>query len=344
MNPRPHLLVFRFSAMGDVAMLVPVFRGLFERYPNLRITFVSTPHLQPLFAEFDRLHFFEFQPKEKHNGIGGLWKIFQELKSLKPVAIADLHAVIRSRILSLFFRLFFYKVASINKGRKEKKALTSYPKKLWEPLASTHYRYASVFTRLGFEIDLSDHLFPSKPSLHKDLRSSIPQTELKWIGIAPFASFAGKTYPMDLMQQVVAAMSQNYQVILFGAAGKEAQQLQLWEKAYPNVYSVAGKVDLAAELSAIAHLDLMISMDSANGHMAANYNVPVITVWGLTHPYAGFAPFRQPLEHCVLPSRKEFPKIPTSVYGNKIPKGYEHVMRSIQPKEIIDKAVEVLKP
>ena len=59
-------------------------------------------------------------------------------------------------------------------------------------------------------------------------------------------------------------------------------------------------------------------MDSGNGHLAAMYGIPVITVWGVTHPYAGFAPFLQPEENSITADREQFPLIPTSVYGNKV--------------------------
>ena len=87
----------------------------------------------------------------------------------------------------------------------------------------------------------------------------------------------------------------------------------------------------------------MISMDSANGHLASNYNVPVITLWGSTHPCLGFTPFGQPKENSIVSNRDRFPFIPTSVYGNKKVKGYEDVMRTIDPKLVIDLAYKILK-
>jgi len=86
----------------------------------------------------------------------------------------------------------------------------------------------------------------------------------------------------------------------------------------------------------MAQLDVMLSMDSGNGHLAAMYGVPVVSLWGVTHPYAGFAPFKQET-HCILSDREEYPAIPTSIYGNKVPEGYEEVMRTITPQMVIEK-------
>jgi hypothetical protein len=75
-----------------------------------------------------------------------------------------------------------------------------------KPLVPTQYRYAEVFCKLGFNIDLTNHKFPLPKSLSTGSRNFISEIDSrkKHIGIAPFASFVGKIYPLDLMQKVVA--------------------------------------------------------------------------------------------------------------------------------------------
>ena len=86
----------------------------------------------------------------------------------------------------------------------------------------------------------------------------------------------------------------------------------------------------------------MLSMDSGNAHLAANYGVAVVTLWGATHPYAGFAPFNQPLENCLISDREKYPLLPTSVYGNIEVPGYKDAMRTITPKIAVDKIAQLL--
>ena len=86
----------------------------------------------------------------------------------------------------------------------------------------------------------------------------------------------------------------------------------------------------------------MLSMDSGNAHFAAMYGVPTVTLWGVTHPFAGFSPFNQPLENALIPDLKKYPKLPCSVYGNKVFEGYEDVMRSINPMSVVKKINDVL--
>ena len=339
----PHLLLFRFSALGDIAITVPVIRSLYKTYPQLRITFVSQPHMAPLFQEFENFNFYPTDFSGRHKGIKGLWTLFQELKTIPFSAVADLHGVLRSHFLKLLLTLYGYKVKSIDKGRLEKKALTRSKNKKFQPLTPTCYRYADVFRKLGFPISFDQHEFPLKKELPKSLLPIYHSSEKKWIGIAPFATHLGKLYPLDLMQQIIHYLNKDHQIFLFGAGEKEKKRLEVWEKAYNNVYSTVGKISLGEQLDLMPYLDLMISMDSANGHMAANYGTKVLTLWGMTHPFCGFATFNQPLDHSLTLDRSLYPLIPTSVYGNSIPEGYQDAFRSMDPKRVIEKTLELLK-
>lgn len=337
-----HLIVFRFSAFGDVAMMLPVFRCLFQQYPNLKITLVTRAWMAPLFEEFPQLQLLPLETEKEHKGFKGLYRLFKTIKKLRPEGIADLHAVLRTHILRFFFFFSTLPYKQIAKGRREKRRLTRSKNKVFQPLTPSVYRYADVFRRLGFPIDLEQHAFPLKPVLPQIFSAAFSNPQLKWIGVAPFASFEGKTYPLDLMQKVVSHLQKEHRVFLFGAGEKEKTLLEVWEKAMPNVFSMAGKYSLGEELALIAHLDLMLSMDSANAHLAANYGVEVITLWGLTHPFAGFAAFGQSDKNNLCIDRTLYPKIPTSVYGNKTPEGYEKAFRTLSAKKVIETVLDRL--
>ena len=166
----------------------------------------------------------------------------------------------------------------------------------------------------------------------------------KWIGFAPFAKHEGKVYPLERSLQIIEELNKKneFQILLFGGPDKETLLLNNIAQKLENVVCIASQLDFEQELDLISNLDVMISMDSGNGHIAAMYGIPVITIWGVTHPYTGFAPFGQPEENNILPDLITYDKIPTSVYGNKFPEGYESVMKSILPERIIDRVVELV--
>lgn len=340
MSKSNHILVIRLSAMGDVAMTVPVLRAFSIQHPEVKITVVSRPFFEPFFNDIPNLNFFSIDLKERHKGFLGLWRLFLDLRKLKITAVADLHNVLRSQVVRTLFMLSGTKVAATDKGRADKKALTRIENKIFEPVKSMFERHVETFEKLGFSVDLSNPVFPNKAILSQEILKEISFFKgIKLIGIAPFAQYDSKVYPLDLMQNVIDELVkvETNKIILFGGGKEEIQKLNQLKGNHQNVIVIAGKIKLKQELELISNLDVMLSMDSGNAHIAAMLGVKVITLWGATHPYAGFKPFNQPLENCITSNREQYPLLPTSIYGNKKVDGYEGVMRSILPETVINK-------
>jgi ADP-heptose:LPS heptosyltransferase len=328
--------------MGDVAMTVPVIRAMVAQSRSLgttvKITIVSRPFFKPFFDGIPNVDFFAVDVKERHKGFFGLLKLYSDLKKLNIDAVADLHNVLRSQIIRTLFSLSGKKVAATDKGRAEKKALTRAEKKVFQPVKTMVERHVETFKKLGFSVDLSLPNFPEKAILSEEILSvSGKKNNYNWIGIAPFAQYESKVYPLDLMQKVIDNLAENgnYKLFLFGGGKEETEKLNTLAKQRENIVVVAGKLKFNQELQLISNLDVMLSMDSGNAHIAAMLGVKVITLWGATHPFAGFAPFNQPLENCITADREKYPLLPTSVYGNKKVEGYEDVMRSISVEKVV---------
>lgn len=325
--------------MGDVAMTVPVLRALSEQHPEVKITVLTKAFFKPFFRDLENVTVFPADVKGKHKGVYGLYKLARQLnKGNRFYAIADLHSVLRSKVLKKFIRC--KRFVSIDKGRKEKRLLTS--GKVFKQLKTTHQRYADVFKTLGFPLDLTNPTFPKKAVLNDKLKLILGGGSKKSIGIAPFAAHKGKMYPLDLMKQVIESLSKDYDIILFGGGNYETELLNGLENEFENTTTIAGKLTLDEEMDIISNLDVMLSMDSGNAHIAAMLGVKVVTVWGVTHPFSGFAPFNQPEDYMLLSDRNQYPKIPTSVYGNKYPESYKEASRSISPERIVDKIKSVI--
>lgn len=334
-----HILVIRLSAMGDVAMTVPVIRALVQQHKNVKITVVSRPFFNPFFDGIPNVVFFPVDLQKRHKGFFGLLRLFSDLKKLNIDVVADLHNVLRSQIIRTLFLLSGKKVAATDKGRTEKRALTRAKNKVFQPVKPMVERHVETFKKLGFSVDLSSSVFPEKAVLLDEIpeKLKIPNFSGIKIGIAPFAQYESKVYPLDLMQKVIddLAQNQNYKLFLFGGGKVEIEKLNTLALNKPNVIVIAGKLSFPEELKLISNLNVMLSMDSGNAHIAAMLGIKTVTLWGATHPFAGFKPFNQPLENCLVSDRKKYPLLPTSVYGNKKVDGYEDAMRSISPESVL---------
>ena len=104
------------------------------------------------------------------------------------------------------------------------------------------------------------------------------------------------------------------------------------EKRRPKLPRSSSKYSLADQMAVMSNIDLMLSMDSANGHIASLFGINVITLWGATHPYVGYAPFGQPEKNSLLPDKKLFPRTPVTIYGANCPKNYVDAINELCEK------------
>ncbi len=340
MTPPKHILVFRFSSLGDIAMTVPVLKLLLYQHPSLQVTFVSVAFVKPLFEDIERLHFVAADLKEKHKGVGGLYRLYKELTNTVSFdAIADLHNVLRTQILRIFFS--GKRIATINKGRKEKRELTRRKHKVVKPLPSTFQRYADVFASLDLPtvLDVKGGIKPPPSAAARWQQWKIKGVHI--IGIAPFARYAEKTYPKEKMMSVIALLlsDKNIRIALFGGKEDAAALSGMASIDTAKIGVIAGSLSFSEELSFIAQLDAMISMDSANMHLASLYGVPVVSIWGGTHPFLGFLGWGQTLERCV---QIDLDCRPSSVFGNKPCPNQLACMNGILPLMIVEKVMALL--
>ena len=345
---KEHLLVIRFSALGDVAMTVPVVYALAQQYPDVRITVLSRNFARPLFEDLlPNINFMEADLKREYHGITGLNSLYRRLVAKQFTAIADLHSVLRSSYLRMRFNLDHYKVAHIDKHRKDRRRITSSSNKQLIQLPTSFQNYADVFARLGYPVNVQFRsIFSEDGGDMNLLPESLPRPTVgqPCIGIAPFAAHEGKIYPVRLMEQVVEQLLAKHpdaRIYLFGKGQREDETFPKWCAAHPQCVYVSQHLNnLRDELILMSHLQVMVSMDSANMHLASLVATPVVSVWGATHPFTGFMGWNQSPENAIqIPLECR----PCSIYGQKpCLRGEYACMRNIAPEQIVNRVELIL--
>ena len=340
-----NILVIRFSAFGDVAMTLPALHSVAKAHPNHTFYMLTSKSFVGLFAnQLPNIKVIGVDLKQ-YKGMKGLLQLAKKIRTnYKIDAVADLHDVLRSQVLRTYFIIRGKRVAYIHKERSKKKAIIKHKAPL-APLKHSIDRYRDVFSKLGLEAEMSfTSYFENQPRPLEQLKGLSFDTTKTNIGIAPFAMHAEKMYPIDKMEEVVKAMSQrdNTHVYLFGGGRKEKEKMEEWEAKYPHVTSVVGKLTLQHELLLISYLSALVSMDSANMHLASLVNTPVVSIWGATHPYLGFYGFQQSPRNAV--QLHDLDCRPCSVFGN-VPcwRGDHACMNGIAPQTVIDRIEIVIK-
>lgn len=345
------LLVMRFSAMGDVAMTVPVLNALAKQNPQLRITMLTRDRFAGMYEWLPSNVVVRGVNFDAYKGILGLARLYSSLMEYDFDAVADLHDVIRTKFLRTCFSVNGTRVAIIDKGREEKRALIGCGQ-THEPLKRMTDRYVEVFKRLGLKLELNSNAVIDLNCENfyevNKLAGGKSQGE-RWVGVAPFAAHEQKIYPLDKMHQVVDMLAASgCKVFLFGAGDKERDVLGRWESEYAaKAESGSGKVistcgllgGLRNEMLLMSCLDLMLSMDSANMHIASIFGTRVLSIWGATHPKAGFSGFGQTPDSEM---QLNLPCRPCSIYGKTPCQFGDMRCMAIEPSAVVAKAMEMI--
>jgi len=191
-------------------------------------------------------------------------------------------------------------------------------------LKHTSERYLDTFLSAGFkgQIGKSPWIQVTQESVNKASgfleKMKIGTGKIK-IGLAPFATLSPKIWGIENFKVLVTLINQNHEAdfFLFGGGAEEIELLKDFQKFSPNIHLVAGELELPDELSLIKLLDLMISMDSSNMHLAALSGIPTISIWGGTHPAFGFYAIGQPMEYHLQIPASALKCRPCSVFGNQ---------------------------
>lgn len=320
------ILILRFSAMGDVMLLVPVLRSLVAAHPQVEVKVVTRPRFASFFDGIERVSVYEADVDKKYTGFFGLRKLFMTLLARSNYdVVIDLHDHVRTMILRNLFKLAGKKVIVFKKGRAEKKAFVRKKKKKIKLLPHTVERYAEAFARAGFSFPIihGPYLFPpedAKTKVAEWLTANRLEKKETWIGIAPFALHRSKIWPLGNYPKLIDTVIKKYsaRIFLFGGGEQEIGWFNDFKELFPaNCVVVAGQLKLREEIALIHQLDFMLCVDSSNMHLAALCGVPLLSIWGGTHPDVGFAPFGRTTENILQISREELPCRPCSVFGKE---------------------------
>lgn len=337
------ILIARFSALGDIAMTIPIIADFAKQYPEHSITMLSRSFVAPLFKDIaPNIRFKGINLSDiNYKGIKGVIHLYKELKHDNYDYFIDFHDVLRTKLLRFLFCINGTKVSSIDKERNKRKKYIKTKKESFR-LKTSFERYTLALNKAGFYFENKfNNIFGNKnPDINsiKDHEKYTCYLENKNpVGIAPFTTHRGKEYPQENMEAVIKKLSSfpNISILLFGAGKREQEILEKWQNKYTNVISLAGKLDMRSELILMSKLKVMVSMDSANMHLASLVQTPVISIWGATTPECGFLGWKQSEENAI---QLDLSCRPCSIFGNRKCKFNDYrCIDQIRPECIINK-------
>ena len=342
-----NVLLIRFSAIGDVAISVPVVQSLAHAFPDTRFTVLTSVRFLPFFKGLPaNVSLVGVDLRKDYHGRGGVRRLFRMLKPMGFDAVADLHGVLRTYSLGMMFRLHGVPVRRIRKNRLSRYRLTRFHFKDLSQRPTSAERYCKVLERLGFRFQVEFRpIFPPGGADISPVSSFTGGKDSPWIGVAPFAAHKGKMYPESLTREVMLQLLKAHpqaRIFLFGRGQAEDKLFSRWCAELPQCLNVGQHLEnMQQELILMSHLDVMLSMDSANMHLASLTATPVVSIWGATHPYAGFLGWNQPEENII--QIDDLRCRPCSIYGQRpCHRGDYACLTQILPDRIVERILSII--
>ena len=339
------ILISRFSALGDVAMTLPPVYDACTANPDYEFIYLTRHHPAQIFINRPENLTMAAVNLDNYKGVGGMWRLSKSLaKRYEITDYVDLHDVIRTKLLRFFMRLQGVRVRKLDKGRRGRKELTRKNSKVLVQLKPMPERYRDVFYSAGVALANDfDTLWGKGKGNESDFAAvTSPKKDGEhWLAIAPFAKHKGKILPLETLERVIEYFNrrEEQKIFIFGFGDEESAVIGKLARRYQSVVNMAeARLGIPAELSLLSHCDVMLSMDSANMHLASLVGLRTVSVWGATHPYTGFLGWRQRTRDVV---QLDMTCRPCSVFGDKpCMRGDYHCLAGITPKMIVDKILE----
>lgn len=345
-----HILLVRFSSMGDVVLQTATVNWLRSLFPkDLRITFVTSTEFASLLEGhpgIDQVLGFDRRKEEW----GAFVKRLKGLDGIHPIdLILDLHATLRS--LRLKFSFWGIPRLTVDKRRWERfflvklKVLGKFF--LRRPVFGLEPQVERIIADL--EDIFGDHRGISatrdyRKGSHGELTSlvELPVYPISgdYVVLAPAASFSPKRWPVESFVAVAKELLREtsfHVVVLAGPADTYCEAFQKID--HPRFLNLQGKTSLRESMGVLSRAKLVIGNDSGMNHIAEAYEVPVVTIFGPTDPLFGFSPHGKSSRYL---SRDLWCK-PCSTTG-KSPcfRKEQYCMKMITPQDVLRNAREVL--
>lgn len=339
---RRAVLISRFSALGDVAMTLPSVYDACTANPDVDFYYLTRHHPAQVFINRPANLTMASVNLDNYKGVAGMWRLAKALRKRYGITdYVDLHDVLRTKLLRAFMRMAGVKVSRLDKGRRARKELTRRNLKVLVQLKPMTERYREVFYRAGIALANDfDSLFGGGKGDPAEFAAVTPPRRKgeHWMAIAPFAKHKGKIYPVEQLERVVEHFNRRpgQKIFIFGFGDEEKAIIGKLAARYRSVVNMAeAALGISAELALLSHCDVMLSMDSANMHLASLVGLRTVSVWGATHPYTGFLGWRQRTRDVV---QLDMTCRPCSVFGDKpCLRGDYHCLGGITPKMIIER-------
>lgn len=308
------ILVANWAHLGDVITTFGALTALRQRYPNARIGMLVASWGKPAIAAtglVDDIHVIDHHKLSRADIPRSEMK--KRHKQTLRVAMRDIQAA-RYQIAIDLFAFFpqahplFYKAGI--------PVRISYTSGGFGPLLTHPVAWRDEERPMGDQYrDLLDQLSPNQPFLPAALRPRRDRATLaplpadvadigRYLVIHPGAGSPTRYWGNERWEAVIRDLRRDvpdFRIVLTGAGQIEGRATRELTAIFPDVINMVGHASWEDFVSILAHADLVISPDTAAGHVAALFDVPIVSVFTGSNSAAKWAPYGDKVHLLVKP-------------------------------------------
>lgn len=333
------ILVIHTAFIGDIVLSTPLLKRIKEIYPEVKITYVTTPIGATILRNNPNItEIIEYDKRGNHSGVKGLLALGRRLRYENFNMVLVPHRYLRSSVLAWLTRspkrvgydaasgscLFTDKIR-YDKSRHEVEKLLSF---LGDVPSDVREKYPIELYPSKKDVDTVDKIWSENNFGDEEV-----------IAVAPGSKWFTKKWPLEYFNEVIDLLVKNgNKVVVIG--GKD--ELHLNVKIQQGVLDLRGKTTLLELAEVLKRTKLVLTNDSSPIHIASAFkNTSILAIFGPTVKEFGFFPWSSNSEVLEV---KELSCRPCAIHGgDKCPKGHFKCMLDIKPKQVYEKILQILK-
>ncbi|MBI1817182.1 MAG: lipopolysaccharide heptosyltransferase II [Deltaproteobacteria bacterium] len=288
------IVVAQTSFLGDVVLSTPVFAALKRRWPESHLTAWLRPEAAAVLAGHPHVDAVLVDDKRgADRGLRGLMRLRARLRAERFDLAVALHKSLRTAVLLA--------LAGVPRrvGFRQSAGWFLYPERVnRDPTCHDVERNLSIVSALGIDPKQgSPRLLVVPTSSACDrvaalLREANVGEQQPLVGIAPGSTWATKRWTVEGYAEAVRSLAaEGYGVLLFGAPNEGGIADRVNQMAGGVALNLVGRTDVGMLVAAIDRVQVLLCNDSAPMHIAVARDIPVVAVFGPTHPQQGYGPY-----------------------------------------------------
>lgn len=318
------ILFVRLSSIGDIVMTSLAIRNFRKQYPQVEVAFLTKPMYRDLV--------------QKHLGVEqvlciqeSLWETARMIVREDFDCVVDFHANLRSRVLVQFLperiQVLRYSKRALQRN------LSVWFRRNWYPPVPVPEQYLEALKPFGVGNDGKglSFLIPEEDKIYK---KDVPMTHRSGYAVLAIgASRFTKKLPVNKWIEICREIE--VPIILIGGKDEVKYGQEIAQSDELKILNRCGRYSLGQSASVMEQSLFVVTHDSGMMHIAAALDKKVISIWGGTVPYLGFAPYVRDASQSRIMEVKNLSCRPCSKYGrDDCPQGHFKCMQDIDASEV----------